>query len=307
MTQMYYVRNTYSYPYYTNVNTPMYYSDYMSRNHQENDQQVLEAILGGIKREASAIEHYRQLANVAPNQKHKNDILHALEGKKNHLTQFTNLYISLTGSQPVYQIDQVPFHSYRDGLQKAYEAEVEGHEEYQKGCVLAQHPQVRNVFLWALTGEQENTARFGFLREEASNRVTDYGAQPFVVDIEEVTKKNNTFRTAIWTGRHLQVTLMSLNVGEDIGLEIHPTVDQFLRIEQGQGLVQMGDSKDRLDFAEKVYDDYAIVVPAGKWHNVTNTGNQPLKLYSIYAPPQHPYGTVHETKAVAMAAEEHHH
>ena len=71
----------------------------------------------------------------------------------------------------------------------------------------------------------------------------DYGSKPFVVNINEAAKQNNTYRTALWTGKHLQVTLMSINVGEDIGLEIHPNVDQFLRIEQGQGIVQMGKSK----------------------------------------------------------------
>lgn len=131
----------------------------------------------------------------------------------------------------------------------------------------------------------------------------DYGSQPFVVNIEEASKQNTNFRTALWTGRHLQVTLMSLNVGEDIGLEIHPNLDQFLRIEEGQGLVQMGKSKERLDFQKKVYDDDAIMIPAGTWHNLINTGQTAIKLYSIYAPPQHPFGTVHETKAIAMAAE----
>ncbi|MGG3738543.1 cupin domain-containing protein [Aeribacillus pallidus] len=135
-------------------------------------------------------------------------------------------------------------------------------------------------------------------------KLKDYGSEPFVVNINEATKQNNTYRTALWTGNHLQVTLMSLNVGEDIGLEIHPHVDQFLRIEQGQGIVQMGKSKDHLNFERKVYDDSAIMIPAGTWHNVTNTGNIPLKLYSIYAPPEHPRGTVHVTKADAMAAEE---
>lgn len=96
---------------------------------------------------------------------------------------------------------------------------------------------------------------------------------------------------------------MSLKVGEDIGLEIHPNVDQFLRIEQGQGIVQMGNRKDNLNFVQNVYDDFAIMIPAGTWHNVTNTGNIPLKLYSIYAPPQHPFGTVHVTKANALEME----
>lgn len=131
----------------------------------------------------------------------------------------------------------------------------------------------------------------------------DYGPEPFVVNIEQATKLNNTFRTALWTGSYLQLTLMSINVGEDIGLEIHPNLDQFIRIEEGQGLVKMGDRKDNLDFQKKVFDDYAIIIPAGKWHNLINTGNRPLKLYSIYAPPQHPYGTVHNTKADAEAAE----
>lgn len=115
--------------------------------------------------------------------------------------------------------------------------------------------------------------------------VKDFGRKPYVVNINEATKQNNTYRTALWTGNHLQVTLMSLKVGEDIGLEIHPNVDQFLRIEQGQGFVQMGKRKDNLNFVSNVYDDSAIMIPAGTWHNVTNTGNIPLKLYSIYAPP----------------------
>ncbi|AGA70739.1 mannose-6-phosphate isomerase [Desulfitobacterium dichloroeliminans LMG P-21439] len=131
----------------------------------------------------------------------------------------------------------------------------------------------------------------------------DCGPHPFVVNIEQATLQNNTFRTALWTGSHLQLTLMSINVGDSIGLEIHPAVDQFLRIEQGQGLVMMGDSADRLYYQQRVGDDYAIVIPAGKWHNVINTGRVPLKLYSIYAPPQHPHGTVHTTK---RDADEHH-
>lgn len=135
------------------------------------------------------------------------------------------------------------------------------------------------------------------------NRVSDYGLRPYVVDIEKATKQNKAFRTALWTGNHLQLTLMSIGVGEDIGLEVHPNVDQFIRIEEGQGLVQMGDNKNVLDFQQNVYEDFAVFVPAGKWHNIINTGNKPLKLYSIYAPPEHPFGTVHETKQVAMAME----
>lgn len=136
-------------------------------------------------------------------------------------------------------------------------------------------------------------------------RLKDYGPEPFVIDIEKATEINNTFRTALWTGNHLQVTLMSINVGEDIGLEIHPDHDQFIRIEEGQGLVKMGDRKDRINFQKRVRDGFAVIIPAGKWHNLINTGDKPLKLYSIYAPTEHPHGTVHKTKAEAEEAEKH--
>lgn len=164
---------------------------------------------------------------------------------------------------------------------------------------------VRNPDYWSVN----NANQLGFLQSSNGRNnieVKDYGPKPFVVNINEATKQNTTYRTAIWTGKHLQVTLMSLKVGEDIGLEIHPNVDQFLRIEQGQGVVQMGNRQDNLNFARNVYDDDAIMIPAGTWHNVTNTGNIPLKLYSIYAPPNHPFGTVHVTKADALASEEGH-
>lgn len=137
-------------------------------------------------------------------------------------------------------------------------------------------------------------------------RTTDYGPEPLVINIEQATRQNNNFRTTLWTGNHLQLTLMSIRVGEDIGVERHPTLDQFIRVEEGEGLVKMGDSKDYLAFQRKASDGWAAIIPAGKWHNVLNTGNKPLKLYSIYAPPQHPKGTIHKTKAEAMAAEANH-
>ncbi len=153
----------------------------------------------------------------------------------------------------------------------------------------------------------EHVNRFdGYQQSNSDSHIslTDYGPNPFVVNINEATKQNNTFRNALWTGEHLQVTLMSIDVGEDIGLEMHPNVDQFIRIEKGQGIVRMGKSRDRLDIERNVYDDSAIIVPAGRWHNLLNTGTIPLKLYSIYAPPNHPFGTVHVTKEDAMGAEE---
>ena len=131
----------------------------------------------------------------------------------------------------------------------------------------------------------------------------DYGPGPLVIDIENATEQNNNFRTVLWTGDNFQVTLMSIPVGDDIGVEVHDIDDQFIRIEEGNGIVRMGNSKDNLDFQSRIQDGVAIMIPAGKWHNIINTGNEPLKLYSIYAPPVHPYGTVHETKEDAKESE----
>ena len=131
----------------------------------------------------------------------------------------------------------------------------------------------------------------------------DYGSHPFVVDINKTTLNNENFRAVLWTGRHLQLTLMHIEVGDDIGLEVHPHVDQFLRIEEGQALVMMGDDPNHLTFRQPAYDDFAILVPAGTWHNIINTGKKPLKVYSIYAPPNHPKGAIHATKAIAEKME----
>ncbi|ARK32648.1 cupin domain-containing protein [Halalkalibacter krulwichiae] len=295
-----------SYPFYANVHTPIYHSPNMTRDHGQNPQ-VVEAILTGVKREATALNLYQRLADAAPNEEHNADLLQSLEEKKTQVNEFRNLYSQLTGSEPNYQIDEVRFEDYEEGLYKAYELEIAGYEQDQRSHVLTEHPHVQNAFLQAMQSQHENAWRIYHLTEDNRNRQTDFGPNPFVIDIEEATKENDTFRTALWTGEHLQVTLMSIGVGEDIGLENHPHLDQFLRIEEGQGIVQMGDRQDQLDFQAEVFDDFAIIVPAGKWHNLTNTGDKPLKLYSIYAPPQHPFGTVHATKAEALEAEEHHH
>lgn len=130
-----------------------------------------------------------------------------------------------------------------------------------------------------------------------NNNLRDSGPEPFVANMEEIVKNNNTFRTVIWTGKHLQVTIMNIKVGENIGLEIHPNLDQFIYIEQGQGVVKMGERKDNLDFQRNVYKGYGFTIPAGKWHDLVNVGNAQLKLFSIYAPIAHPKGTVHKTKS----------
>lgn len=134
----------------------------------------------------------------------------------------------------------------------------------------------------------------------------DHGPEPFVIDIEEATLGNDRFRTALWTGANLQLTVMCIEPGDDIGLEVHHDRDQFLRIEAGEGKVQMGPDEDDLPFERDVRDDWIVLVPAGTWHNVTNTGDAPLRLYALYAPPEHPHGTVHPTKADADADEHDH-
>ena len=127
----------------------------------------------------------------------------------------------------------------------------------------------------------------------------------WVGDIEQATIENESFRTVLWTGDHSQLTVMSIPAGEDIGKEVHPDHDQFLRIEQGSARVELGPSENEVELTQDIGADWAIVVPAGVWHNVVNTGDGELKVYSIYSPAEHPPGTVHATKAEAEAAEHH--
>lgn len=126
--------------------------------------------------------------------------------------------------------------------------------------------------------------------------IMDYGPEPYVANLETISEFNDNFRAALWTGEHLQVVLMSILPGEDIGLEEHPEVDQFILIEDGKGMVKMGDTKDNLDYETNFYEEYAIIIPAGKWHNIINTGDIPIKLATVYAPPEHPHGTMQRDK-----------
>ena len=135
----------------------------------------------------------------------------------------------------------------------------------------------------------------------------DYGNDPYVVNIEDITTENTNFRTAKWTGKFLQMTLMSIEVGGEVGLEVHHDTDQFLRVESGKAKVVMGPDEDTVTFEETAEDDFAIFVPSDTWHNIINVGDEPLKLYSIYAPPHHDHSTIHETYDIAMEAEEHEH
>ena len=120
----------------------------------------------------------------------------------------------------------------------------------------------------------------------------------YVVDIEKATRDNSLFRRVLFTAENSQLVVMAIGPGEDIGMEVHPNLDQFIRVEEGAGQVVLD------GVAHDVSADWAMVIPAGTRHNVVNTsGSEVLKLYTVYSPPQHPEETVHATRAEAMAAE----
>ena len=123
----------------------------------------------------------------------------------------------------------------------------------------------------------------------------------FTGDIEEATIANNDFRRVLYTGEHLQLVVMSLAPGEEIGEETHEDRDQFFRFEEGEGVVVI-DGKEN-----KVEDNYAVIVPAGARHNVRNTSDEPLQFYTLYGPPEHKDKTVHKTKEQAEQDEENDH
>lgn len=143
----------------------------------------------------------------------------------------------------------------------------------------------------------DNDMQLGYSAPSSKRNIQmDHGPYPYIIDIDKATKHNDTYRTALWTGTHLQLTVMSIDPNADIGIEMHPNVDQCLCIVSGTGVVQMGDSKDNLRLQQPVFNNSAILVPAGSWHNVINTGRTDLKLFTLYAPPNHPKGTVQQTK-----------
>ena len=115
----------------------------------------------------------------------------------------------------------------------------------------------------------------------------------FIADIEDRAELNNDFRRVLYTGPNLQLVVMSLQPGEEIGEEVHEHTDQFFRVEEGKGEIVMDGRVSRIE------SDMAMLVPAGIKHNIRNTGQKALKLYTLYAPPEHEDGTVHRTRAEA--------
>ncbi len=154
------------------------------------------------------------------------------------------------------------------------------------------------------TGCQEQPENKEAKEETAKEKLVDMGKKPWVFDIEEATVDNTNYRKAVWSGKYMQLVLMSLKPGEIIDLEVHHDHDQFFRVEQGEARILMGKSEDDLSFDKIAKDDWSMFVPAGFWHKVENIGDVDLKIYTIYAPPEHAPGTVHKTYE---EAEEYHH
>lgn len=134
--------------------------------------------------------------------------------------------------------------------------------------------------------------------------IKDIGPRPNAFDLEGETRANSNYRTVAWTGKYLQVTLMSIPPGESIGLEAHHDTDQFLRLDAGRGRCTMGPSQDNLDFQQDVEDGWCITVPAGTWHDVINTGDEDMRLYALYSPVHHAAGRVHPTAKDAETDED---
>ena len=124
----------------------------------------------------------------------------------------------------------------------------------------------------------------------------DHGPELFAANIPCAAGHNHTFRTAYWTGKHLQMTLMCIPPCGEIGIEMHPDTDQLIRVEQGSALAVSGTGRDCLNCRRCLNLGDTLFVPAGTYHNIINTGRCPLRLSSVYAPPQHPRGTIHCTK-----------
>ncbi len=124
----------------------------------------------------------------------------------------------------------------------------------------------------------------------------DHGSEPYVTNVEQMAINNRSFRMAIWTGCNVQMTLMHIPIKGEIGLEMHEDVDQMIRVEQGRAMVIMGECRCKMKLCQALRKSDVVFVPAGTWHNIINVGRSPLKLSSIYAPPNHPKGTLQMEK-----------
>ena len=189
-----------------------------------------------------------------------------------------------------------------------YPKENETKSEYISRCIpyvvkegTAKDEKQAAAICYSMWDKKKNEEKMSNIIDKYIINEKENGKKSYDVrNIEEETKSNNNFRKVLFTGKNLQLVLMSLNPNEEIGMEVHENVDQFFRFDAGEGELQVEDNKI------KISDGFSIVIPAGTKHNIVNTSESvKLKLYSIYAPPNHPEGTIHKTKDDAMKDEEH--
>ena len=145
------------------------------------------------------------------------------------------------------------------------------------------------------------TALAGGMEEDETLVLADKGPHFYMTNVAKLAQINPNFRTAIWTGDLLQAAVMSIPVHGEIGLEVHEKEDQLIFIVSGSGTIHAGPSRDDLNIHKSFSQGSGIFIPVGMWHNIYNGGSEPLKIFTVYAPPHHPHGTVHETKMIAEA------
>lgn len=290
-----------------------FYQQQMNREHPNVNQgnvyneQIANMVEETLQHELASLPMYYHVLDQFRNDGFGQELIYAVQSKHQIAASLERVYQYFTGKpidtrQLEHRQEEVV------GMEAVYEHARQGYEEKMHKSEQVAEPYSRQLlYQLAMIDYQIANHLTRYLVNDQqyaiASRVTDYGGSPFIVDIENAAEANTNYRTALWTGEYLQVTLMSIPVGGDIGLEVHPDTDQFLRIEEGEGTVQMGNQQNNLTIEQRVEEDSAIMVPAGTWHNITNTGNEPLKLYTIYAPPHHPFGTVESTKEEAMQQE----
>lgn len=260
------------------------------------DEQATKTVEETLQREKTSLSMYYQVLDQFRNDPSEQGLVYAVQSKNQIIADLEQVYQYFTG----HQVDTRQLENNQEGeasIETIYEHALQGYEEnYRKSEQINEPYSQQLLYQLAMIDYQIADHLSGYLEnqqeDQTSSRVTDYGRNPLVIDIEDAAEANTDYLTALWTGEHLQVTLMSIPVGSDIGLDVHPDTDQFLRIEEGRGTVQMGNQQNNLNIQQRVEEDSAIMVPAGTWHNITNNGDEPLKLFSIYAPPHHSFGTV---------------
>jgi mannose-6-phosphate isomerase-like protein (cupin superfamily) len=176
----------------------------------------------------------------------------------------------------------------------------------QRNAVLCALIVVAAVSFISCNPASNDNGNIGDVSTEQVDLTVDRGGEPWAFDIEEATLSNKDYRVANWTGKYMQLVFMTLKPGEIIDLEKHDGHDQFIRIEEGEARVLMGLTSENFTFDQVVSHDWAIMIPAGYWHQINNVGDSDLKLYTLYGPPEHTTGTRNATYQDAKDSHDHH-